>query len=131
MLLSLQLWRDSRGRISPLRIVTLALLAMPVAIALYDYLTVGFGPRPLNNVIHRTGYWALMFLMLALAITPLRRIARFAALFDVRRMIGVGSFCYAAAHVLLYVADQSVAEELIQETWLGLLQSLSRFEGRC
>ena len=32
---------------------------------------------------------------------------------------------------LLYVADQPVAEELVQETWLGLLQSLARFEGRC
>jgi RNA polymerase sigma-70 factor, ECF subfamily len=32
---------------------------------------------------------------------------------------------------LLYVADQAVAEELVQETWLGLLRSLSRFEGRC
>jgi methionine sulfoxide reductase heme-binding subunit len=125
MLRSLELWRDSRGRMSPLRMVTLALLAMPVAIALYDYLTVGFGPRPLNNVIHRTGYWALMFLMLALAITPLRRIARFAALFDVRRMIGVGSFCYAAAHILLYVADQQldlikVASEIVSRLYLTI-----------
>ena len=125
MLRSLELWRDNRGRMSPLRIVALALLAMPVAIALYDYLTVGFGPRPLNNVIHRTGYWALMFLMLALAITPLRRIARFAALFDVRRMIGVGSFCYAAAHILLYVADQQfdlvkVASEIVSRLYLTI-----------
>jgi methionine sulfoxide reductase heme-binding subunit len=125
MLRSLELWRDNRGRMSPLRIVALALLAMPVAIALYDYLTVGFGPRPLNNVIHRTGYWALMFLMLALAITPLRRIARFAALFDVRRMIGVGSFCYSAAHILLYVADQQfdlvkVASEIVSRLYLTI-----------
>ena len=32
---------------------------------------------------------------------------------------------------LLYVADHSVAEELVQETWLGLFQSLERFQGRC
>ena len=32
---------------------------------------------------------------------------------------------------MLYVADQSVAEELVQETWLGLLQRLERFDDRC
>jgi len=31
--------------------------------------TAGFGARPLNDVIHRTGYWALIFLMLSLAVT--------------------------------------------------------------
>src|SRR5687767_12965052 len=67
-----QVWRDAAGRLSPLRIGTLALLFVPVAIALYDYNTAGFGARPVNDVIHRTGYWALIFVMLALAITPLR-----------------------------------------------------------
>ena len=71
-----QVWRDAAGRLSGLRIGTLALLLLPVAIAAYEYNTVGFGPRPINNVIHRTGYWALLFLMLSLAVTPLRRIAR-------------------------------------------------------
>ena len=50
--------------------------------------------------------WALMFLLTSLAITPLRRIARFGRLLDVRRMIGVGAFCYAATHISLYIADQ-------------------------
>ena len=103
---SLELWRDRHGRLSALRILTLAFLALPVLIAAHDWLTVGFGARPLNDVIHRTGYWALVFLMVTLAITPLRRIARFGQLVDVRRMIGVGAFCYAAAHLALYIADQ-------------------------
>ncbi len=101
-----QVWRDSAGRTSPLRIAALMFLCVPVAVAIYDFNTEGFGARPLNNVIHRTGYWALIFLMTSLAITPLRRIARFNLLVDVRRMIGVGAFIYAATHISLYVADQ-------------------------
>jgi sulfoxide reductase heme-binding subunit YedZ len=130
---SWQIWRDTAGRLSALRIVTLAFLFAPVAIAIHDYLTAGFGARPLNDVIHRTGYWALIFLMAALAITPLRRVARFNRLTDVRRMIGVGAFVYIAAHLGLYVADQmfdlkKVASEIALRlyltiglvAWLGL-----------
>jgi sulfoxide reductase heme-binding subunit YedZ len=103
----LEIWRDRRGKLSWLRIGTLALLATPVLIALYDADSIVHGARPINDLIHRTGYWALVFLLLALAITPLRRIARYGGLLDVRRMIGVGAFCYAAAHILLFVADQT------------------------
>ena len=120
-----QIWRDGSGRLSTLRIATLALLCMPVAIAIYDYATVGFGARPVNDVIHRAGYWALLFLMIALAVTPLRRIARFNRLVDVRRMIGVGAFCYAAAHIALFVVDQKydlwkVASEIALRLYLTI-----------
>src|SRR4051794_29362886 len=118
-----QVWRDSAGRLSPLRIAALAFLCVPVAVAIYDFNTEGFGARPLNNVIHRAGYWALIFLMTSLAITPLRRIARFNLLVDVRRMIGVGAFIYAASHISLYVADQmfdlmKVASEIFSRVYL-------------
>ena len=101
-----QVWRDTAGRLSALRIGTLLGLVTPVTIAVHDFATAGFGARPLNDVIHRTGYWALIFVMVALAVTPLRRIARFNQLVDVRRMIGVGAFVYIAAHLSLFVADQ-------------------------
>ncbi len=120
-----QVWLDSAGRISPLRIVALLFLFVPVAIAVYDFNTEGFGARPLNNVIHRAGYWALIFLMVSLAITPLRRIGRFGQLLDVRRMIGVGAFVYAATHISLYVADQmfdlwKVASEIVLRLYLTI-----------
>jgi sulfoxide reductase heme-binding subunit YedZ len=120
-----QVWRDAAGRLSPLRIAALMFLCAPVAVAIYDFNTEGFGARPLNNVIHRAGYWALIFLMTSLAITPLRRIARFNLLVDVRRIIGVGAFVYAATHISLYIADQmfdlwKVASEIALRLYLTI-----------
>lgn len=104
---SWQLWRDKRGRLSWLRIAALLLLLLPLGKALLDAGMIAHGARPLNELIHRAGFWALVFLGVTLAVTPLRRIARFGNLVDVRRMLGVGTFCYIAAHLTLYVADQS------------------------
>ena len=104
---SWQVWRDRRGRLSTLRIGTLALLLMPAAKALLDAGDIVHGARPLNAMIHRSGFWALMFLGVTLAVTPLRRIARYGNLIDVRRMLGVGAFLYIATHLSLFVADQS------------------------
>lgn len=130
---SWQLWRDRRGRLSALRMVTLVLLLFPLAKALFDAGAIAHGARPLNDLIHRAGFWALVFLGVTLAVTPFRRIARFGNLIDVRRMLGVGTFCYIAAHLTLYVADQSydlgkVVHEIIHRVylvigataWLGL-----------
>jgi sulfoxide reductase heme-binding subunit YedZ len=128
-----QLWRDKRGRLSWLRLAALVLLLMPLGKALFDAGTILHGARPLNELIHRAGFWALVFLGVTLAVTPLRRIARYGNLIDVRRMLGVGCFCYIAAHLTLYVADQSfdlgkVAHEISHRVyliiggiaWLGL-----------
>src|ERR1019366_5255554 len=101
-----QLWRDRRGRLSALRMAALALLLLPVTKALFDAGDIVHGARPLNNLIHRAGFWALVFLGLTLAVTPLRRIARYGNLVDVRRMLGVGAFFYIAMHLTLFTADQ-------------------------
>jgi methionine sulfoxide reductase heme-binding subunit len=102
-----QIWRDRRGRFSALRVAALALLLSPLAKALIDAEAIAHGARPLNDMIHRAGFWALVFLGMTLAVTPLRRIARFGTLTDVRRMLGVGTFCYIAVHLTLFFADQS------------------------
>ena len=101
-----QIWLDRRGRVSLLRLGTLALLLVPVAKALYDANEIYHGARPINDMIHRAGFWALVFLGVTLAVTPLRRIARYGNLIEVRRMLGVGTFCYIAVHLFLYTADQ-------------------------
>ena len=102
-----QLWRDRRGRISALRIATLALLLLPLAKAVFEASEIAHGARPLNELIYRAGFWALVFLGVTLAVTPFRRIVRYGNLIEVRRMLGVGTFCYIAAHLALFFADQS------------------------
>lgn len=106
MMAGWQIWRDRRGRLSLLRVATLALLLLPVAKALFDFSDIVHGARPINDLIHRAGFWALVFLGVTLAVTPFRRIARYGNLIDVRRMLGVGTFIYIATHLVLYVADQ-------------------------
>ena len=101
-----QIWRDRRGRLSLLRIGVLALLLLPVGKALIDAGDIAHGARPLNDLIHRAGFWALVFLGVTLAVTPFRRIARYGNLIEVRRMLGVGTFFYIAAHLALFTADQ-------------------------
>jgi len=128
-----QLWRDKRGRLSWLRIAALALLLFPLAKAGLEWSDIAHGARPLNNVIHRSGFWTLVLLGVTLAVTPFRSIARYGNLVDVRRMLGVGTFCYAAAHLALYIADQGydlgkVVHEITHRVylvigfvaWLGL-----------
>jgi methionine sulfoxide reductase heme-binding subunit len=107
MTASWQLWRDRRGRLSPLRAGTLALLLLPLAKALFQANEIAHGARPLNELIHRAGFWALIFLGVTLAVTPFRRVFRYGNLIDIRRMIGVGTFCYIATHLTLFFADQS------------------------
>src|SRR5476651_1677089 len=128
---SWQIWRDRRGRLSSLRIATLALLLLPVAKALVDASDIMHGARPLNDMIHRAGFWALVFLGVTLAVTPFRRIARYGNLIDVRRMLGVGAFCFIAAHLALFFVDQGFGKAIQEIThrvyliigataWLGL-----------
>src|SRR5437016_8926857 len=123
---SLALWRDRRGRLSALRIVTLAFLLTPIVLAVVaanmeDHVDA----RPINDLVHRAGYWMLVFLLTALAVTPLTRIARFGQLMDVRRMLGVGAFCYGVAHILLYTTDQmfdlsKVGSEIVLRLYLTI-----------
>lgn len=127
------LWHDRRGRFSPLRGATLALLVAPFLALLYFTVTHQLGARPYTEAIHEMGLWGIRFLMLSLFATPMRSIARYAPLVDVRRMIGVGMFCYMILHVALYIASEAFdIAKVVSETvlryyltigftaWLGL-----------
>jgi sulfoxide reductase heme-binding subunit YedZ len=100
-------------------------LFAPLSKMIYDYDAIRLNARPITELIHRTGDWALIFLLVALAVRPLSRIFRYKQLLDVRRMIGVGAFAYAAAHFTLYIVDlmfdlREIASEIVHRNRLTL-----------
>ena len=70
-------------------------------------LTDGLGANPIEEVTHRTGWWALVLLTVTLAITPMRRLAGKPGWVRYRRLLGLFAFFYATLHFLTYlVLDQ-------------------------
>lgn len=66
--------------------------------------------NPLSDLTNETGLWALRFLCITLAITPLRRVTGWNALIRFRRMTGLFAFFYGSCHFLTYViADRFAA----------------------
>ena len=61
------------------------------------------GADPVAEIEHRLGLWALRFLVLALAVTPLRQLTGWAVLVRFRRMLGLYAFAYATLHLAAYV----------------------------
>jgi len=125
-------WFDRSGRISTLKLVVFLAIFAPCAWTLLSYELGTLGPRPLIEAIHQTGLWAIRFLVISLAITPLRRALQWPRLVLVRRMVGVATFGYATLHLALYIIDQAfdwrlVASEIVTRFYLtiGVLALMS------
>ena len=63
----------------------------------------GLSANPVEFVTRSTGTWALVFLILSLTMTPLRRLTGWTQWIRLRRMLGLYSFFYAALHFALWL----------------------------
>jgi sulfoxide reductase heme-binding subunit YedZ len=100
-------WRDRRGKFLPFKTIILASLFVPGALYAFWLATDQLGARPVMEVIHGTGLWAIRLFLIALSVTPFARALDWPRLLLVRRTIGVAAACYAVAHLFLYVVDQN------------------------
>jgi sulfoxide reductase heme-binding subunit YedZ len=64
---------------------------------------VGLGANPVEALEHKTGDWTLRFLLITLAITPLRKLLHIPALIKFRRMFGLFAFFYGCLHFTTYL----------------------------
>ena len=61
------------------------------------------GANPIEFITHATGDWTLRFLLITLAITPLRRILNLPDLIRFRRMLGLWAFTYGCLHLTTWL----------------------------
>ncbi len=61
------------------------------------------GTNPVETLTHETGDWALRFLLITLAVTPLRHLTGWLWLIRLRRMLGLFAFFYAVLHFITYI----------------------------
>jgi sulfoxide reductase heme-binding subunit YedZ len=79
-------------------------------------LTGRLSANPVEEIQDRFGNWALRFILITLAITPLRRISTWNWLSRYRRMIGLFAFFYALTHFLAWlILDQGLLLSAIIE----------------
>jgi len=86
-----------------LKPVVLALCLLPLTRLVFLGFNGGLGVNPIEFVTRSLGTWALSFLLITLAVTPLRKLSGWSGLIRVRRMLGLTAFCYAVLHWLTYL----------------------------
>ncbi|GAC1651481.1 MAG: sulfoxide reductase heme-binding subunit YedZ [Gemmatimonadaceae bacterium] len=76
---------------------------VPLALLYYFAATGRLGKEPITGAEHYTGEWTLRFLILTLAVTPVRRLLAWNGLAKYRRMLGLYAFFYASIHLATWV----------------------------
>ncbi len=85
-----------------------ALLPLAKLVAGIVYFTDWLGANPAEFITRSTGDWTLRFLLITLAVTPLRKLSGWHWLLRFRRMLGLYAFFYGVVHLSSYVAFDHV-----------------------
>jgi DMSO/TMAO reductase YedYZ heme-binding membrane subunit len=75
---------------------------VPLALLVWDQSHNKLGANPQNFLILTTGMMTLIFLVLTMAVTPLRKITGWNWLIQFRRMLGLYAFFYGCLHFLCF-----------------------------
>lgn len=101
---------------------------LPLAILVYDFWQDRLTVNPIQEITLRTGKYALVLLVLALACTPINSVFGFKPVLRLRRPLGLYAFMYASLHFLTFVGlDYGFDPELIREAILEKRYALVGF----
>ncbi|HSE98015.1 MAG TPA: ferric reductase-like transmembrane domain-containing protein, partial [Blastocatellia bacterium] len=99
---------------------------VPLALLAWDGLNRKLGANPLEFITHTTGTLTLVFLLLSLAVTPLRKCLGLPWMIKLRRMLGLYAFFYGFLHLTAYMWFdkffnlQAVAEDTLKRPFIAV-----------
>lgn len=105
-------------------IFSLALL--PFAWVIWRVVSNDLGPDPAQELAIETGEWSIRYLLLALAMSPLRQITGMTGFVKQRRMIGLFALFYASVHFLVWLSFLwgfswgTIGAELIERPYITM-----------
>ncbi|MCW5299608.1 sulfoxide reductase heme-binding subunit YedZ [Herbaspirillum lusitanum] len=110
----------SQRRVLQLRNLLFVLALLPLArLAAFGFLG-RLGANPIEFIMRNTGDWALYFLCITLAVTPLRKLTRWNWLVRLRRMLGLYAFFYVALHFTIFFWLDHFFD--VQEMWADIVK---------
>lgn len=122
-------WRPSPGNLRLLKSILFIVALLPAIQLILAIFAIGgqsLGANPIEKLLHELGDWGLRFLLITLAITPLRKITGFNWLIQFRRMLGLFAFFYVCTHFMVYsLLDQrldltAIVEDIIERPYITL-----------
>ena len=118
-------WTDRSGRLSPFKLAVFAGTLLPFCYLAWRWGVNDLGSKPVTEAIHRSGDWAIRFLTISLAVSPLRDALRWLKVVQVRRMLGLAALGYLLLHFMLYFVDQhwnlaKIASEIALRIYLTI-----------
>jgi sulfoxide reductase heme-binding subunit YedZ len=76
---------------------------IPLGFLVWDGYDGNLGANPIEVITRSTGTWTLVFLLITLAVTPLRKLTGWNGLIKFRRMLGLFAFFYVCLHFTTYI----------------------------
>ena len=86
-----------------LKVLVFVLCLGPLAVLVWKGFHELLGANPVDVITRTTGKWTLVFLLITLSITPVRKLAALPWLIRFRRMVGLYAFFYGCLHLTTYV----------------------------
>jgi methionine sulfoxide reductase heme-binding subunit len=116
----------SERALARIKIFAFALALLPLFRLIIGAPLEWLGVNPIELITRSTGTWTLVFLLMTLGVTPLRRLTGWAWLLRLRRMLGLFAFFYGVLHLTTYIwLDQffdlaEIAKDIVKRPFITI-----------